>query len=121
MNPPGKRPEEANFSLYSTCKGMKSVPGVASLAAVTVASKKVSPTRRVTDPSACLANFPVSSVISRPSDSSIRLIIGFIINKISYFFYVKFRQSYTKFWFIGQSDVKKDRNVLFRHSCFFYI
>src|SRR5690606_26788366 len=59
-------------------------PGVASLAAVTVASKKVSPTRNVTDPSACLANFPVSSVISRPSDSSIRLVIGFIINKLLY-------------------------------------
>ena len=70
----------SDFSLYSTCNGMKSVPGVASLAAVTVARSMVSPILRVTDPSACLANFPVSSVMMRPSDSSIRLLIGFVIN-----------------------------------------
>ena len=65
--PPGKRPAAAYFSLYSTERGMKSVSGLASLAATTVASSMVSPCFTTTAPSACLASFPVEMVISRPS------------------------------------------------------
>ena len=36
-------PKAENFSLYSTCNGMKSVPGTASLAAQTVANSMVLP------------------------------------------------------------------------------
>ena len=63
VKPPGKRPAAAYCSLYSTCRGMKSVPGTASFAAQTVARRTVLPIRSVQEPSACFANFPVSMVI----------------------------------------------------------
>ena len=67
VKPPGKRPAAAYCSLYSTCKGMKSVPGTASFAAQTVASKTVLPIRSTQEPSACFATFPVSMLMVLPS------------------------------------------------------
>ena len=83
----GKRPNAENFSLYSTCNGMKSVPGTASLAAQTVAKSMVLPIRSITEPSACFASFPVSSVMVLPSGSSIVLTIGLIIKNVLYLFF----------------------------------
>ena len=57
---------------------MKSVPGTASFAATTVASNIVLPMRSMTAPSACLANFPVSMLMVRPSGSSTVFVITFI-------------------------------------------
>ena len=68
-----------NFSLYSTCSGIKSTSGLASLAAVTAASSTVEPMVTVTAPSACLASLPVSMVIVRPSGRVIVLLTGLII------------------------------------------
>ena len=90
VNPPGYLPKAENFSLYSTCKGMKSTPGFASLAAVTVANIMVLPIRRTTAPSACFANFPVSSVIVRPSANTMLLTIGLIINFLLFYLYLKY-------------------------------
>ena len=91
-----KRPNAENFSLYSTCNGMKSVPGTASLAAQTVANSMVLPIRSITEPSACFASFPVSSVMVLPSGSSIVLTIGLIIKIVlSNIFLSKFPQRYT--------------------------
>ena len=79
MKPPGKRPAEANFSLYSTVSGMKSVPGTASCAEQTVAKSMVFPMRTITAPSACLASFPVSMLISLPSANVMVFVTTFII------------------------------------------
>ena len=46
---------------------MKSTSGPASCAEQTVANNIVLPIFSMTAPSACLANFPVSNVITRPS------------------------------------------------------
>ncbi len=78
VKPPGKRPAAAYCSRYSTCSGMKSVPGTASLAAQTVARSTVLPIRSVQEPSACLASFPVSMVMVRPSGSETVFVITFI-------------------------------------------
>jgi hypothetical protein len=75
---------------------MKSVPGTASLAAQTVANNMVLPMRSITEPSACFANFPVSSVMVLPSANSIVLTIGLIIKIVlSILFLSKFLQRYT--------------------------
>ena len=58
---------------------MKSVPSFTSFAAVTVARSIVPPILTTADPAACLASLPVSISITRPSASSILLLITFII------------------------------------------
>ena len=78
VKPPGKRPAAAYCSLYSTCKGMKSVPGTASFAAQTVASNTVLPMRSTQEPSACFATFPVSMLMVLPSGSETVFVITFI-------------------------------------------
>ena len=57
---------------------MKSVPGTASLAAVTVARSTVLFIRRTTEPSACLATFPVSIEMVLPSGNWTVFVITFI-------------------------------------------
>ena len=71
MKPPGKRPDEANFSLYSTDKGIKSTSSFATFAVTTVASNIVFPNLRTTDPLACFASLPVSRTMDLPSPKSI--------------------------------------------------
>ena len=52
--------------------------------------------RSITEPSACFANFPVSSVMVLPSGNSIVLTIGLIIKIVlSILFLSKFLQRYT--------------------------
>ena len=77
--PPGKRPDAAYFSLYSTDSGMKSVSSFASLAATTVARSIVLPILTTTAPSACLASLPVSITIDRPLPRSILFSINLYI------------------------------------------
>ena len=91
VKPPGNLPLAAYLSLYSTCSGIKSVPGFASCAEQTVANNIVFPIRTITEPSACFANLPVSMVICLPSPKSIVLIIGFTINFKSLSFFIFFR------------------------------
>ena len=76
--PPGNFPVAAYFSLYSTESGMKSTSSLASCAATTVASIMVLPMRTTTEPSACLASFPVSMVTVLPSSSKKEEVIGSI-------------------------------------------
>ena len=57
---------------------MKSTSSFASFAQVTQASSIVPPIFTTTDPSACLASFPVSISITLPSDNSIFLLIMFM-------------------------------------------
>ena len=58
---------------------MKSVPSFTSSAAVTVASSIVPPIFTTAEPAACFASLPVSISITRPSASSILLLMMFII------------------------------------------
>ena len=106
VKPPGKRPNAEYFSLYSTCRGMKSVPGTASFAAQTVASSMVLPMRSITAPSACFASFPVSSVMVLPSASSIVLTIGLIIKNLLFLFSLKNSRKDTHYY-LGKLVVLK--------------
>jgi hypothetical protein len=66
--PPGIFPAAYIRSSTSTVRGKKSAPSRASVRPMAVARTTVSPLRTSTAPSACLANFPVSKLISlRPT------------------------------------------------------
>ena len=84
-----QRPAEAYFSLYSTVKGIKSVPGVTVRAVQTVARSIVPPMRSSTAPSACFATLPVSRVMVRPSLRVIVFLIG-----LTKLFTIKFKNLY---------------------------
>src|SRR2546423_6282126 len=64
--PPGIFPAAYIRSSTSTVSGKKSAPSRGSCRPCAVASSMVSPERTTTAPSACLASFPVSNVISLP-------------------------------------------------------
>src|SRR5512132_2178757 len=68
--PPGIFPAAYIRSSTSTVSGKKSAPSRASMRPWAVASTIVSPDRTTTAPSACLASFPVSNVISCPPIST---------------------------------------------------
>jgi hypothetical protein len=71
--PPGIFPAAYIRSSTSTVRGKKSAPSRASVRPWAVASTMVSPPRTSTAPSACLASFPVSKVISsRPTSTATR-------------------------------------------------
>ena len=66
--PPGIFPAAYIRSSTSTVSGKKSAPSRASVRPWAVPSTTVSPLRTTTAPSACLANLPVSNVISLAAD-----------------------------------------------------
>src|SRR5690606_32531546 len=73
------RPAEYVFSRYSTVSGKKSSPAFAERMLTAVTSSMVSPYLIITEPSACFATFPVSTINSRPPT---------LIDSFKYFFFV---------------------------------
>ena len=91
--PPGILPTEYNFSSNETVNGKKSIPSFACLLAVAVDNTTVSLYLTKTDPPACFATSPVSTVIPRPQKSKRNTCLAtiftsyfFIFLMISYFF-----------------------------------
>src|SRR5581483_3304361 len=72
--PPGILPAAYIRSSTSTVSGKKSAPSRASVRPCAVARTIVSPSRTTTAPSACLASFPVSKVISQPAISTVTVV-----------------------------------------------